>query len=175
MRGHAMRAARRGHLICLVATAAGLSVPAAAATAEAAPTAPAVAEVVRSRSADLPLSGQLSTDSERVGVTGRLRITVLTRTKPGGGGTVLVVSALRGTTGTAHAGLGTYHFCGVATDTLAFPAVPAEPLTLFPEFTAFPPDPTALPYPIRPARLLVTVTGAGDITALAASVHDPRP
>ncbi|MFC9294982.1 hypothetical protein ACFTWH_16845 [Streptomyces sp. NPDC057011] len=164
MRGHLSRAAMK---VCLVLAMLGLVIPTTSSAAQA-------AQVVHRRTVVLPLSGTFGgLGSEPIDVTGSIRVSVVTETEPGSGGTARVRSTLLRTTGIGQATGTFYRFVGSATNVAAWPPGPIAPLTFNPTFfQIFPPGPILPPHPIRPVIVSVTLAPDGAIDGIGAQV-DP--
>jgi hypothetical protein len=169
MRGHPTRAVTK---IFLLVALLGLTLPTATASA----TTSTSAQIIHRRTAVLALSGTvLSTLPEPVDVTGRIRVTVVTQTNPGGGGTATINSQLLNTTGIGQESGGRYRFVGADRNIVAFPPGPISP-TVFPRFLAiFPPGPVVPPHPIQPVRVGTTILADGTIDDIEADIPEFGP
>ncbi|MFJ8633625.1 hypothetical protein [Streptomyces sp. NPDC093568] len=172
MRGHPLRVVSK---ICLMVALLGLALPTTTASASA--SASASAQTIHRRTAVLGLSGTLLfTGPEPVDVTGSIRITVVTRTEPGGGGTAQITSQLRNTTGVGQDSGGLYHFVGTDNNVVEYPPGPISPLAVFPTFLKiYPPDPILPPHPIQPVRVLTTIDQDGTIDNITAEISNFEP
>ncbi|WP_333765060.1 hypothetical protein [Streptomyces sp. IBSBF 2390] len=162
MRGRLTRAVTR---VSLAVALLGLIAPTATAAAQ-------PAQTVRTRTVLLPLNGTFDeAGAEPIAITGSIRVTVITRTNPGGGGTALINSALGRTTGIGQETGGTYRFAGADATTRSYPPGPITPLVFKPVFLKFwPPGPIVPPHPIRPVQVGVLVAGNGNITNISATI-----
>jgi hypothetical protein len=165
MRGHPRRAVTK---IFLLVALLGLTLPTATASA----TTSTSAQIIHRRTEVLPLSGTLLFNlPEPVDVTGRIRVTVVTRTNPGGGGTATITSQLLNTTGIGQDSGGRYRFVGAARNIVAWPPDPISPLTVFPRFLViYPPGPVVPPHPIQPVRVTTTILADGTIADISANL-----
>ncbi|MFI5877623.1 hypothetical protein ACIBAH_35435 [Streptomyces sp. NPDC051445] len=160
MRGNLLRAF--GKIFLLVALL-GLALPAAGASAS--------AQVIHRRTEVLALSGTFASAVEPVTLTGRIRVSVTTRTNPGGGGTATITSQLINTTGIGQDSGRRYRYIGADRTVVAWPPGPVIPLAVFPTFLEFfPPDPIVPPHPIKPVTVLTTVLADGSIDSISATV-----
>ncbi|GEC06807.1 hypothetical protein SSP24_44620 [Streptomyces spinoverrucosus] len=164
MRGNRIRAATK---ISLALALLGLVTPTVTAAAQ-------PAQTIQTRTVVLPLSGTFDEpDAEPINITGSIRVTVITQTNPGGGGTARIVSNLRRTTGVGEETGDTYRFAGADVATRAYPPDPITPLEITPVFLKFwPPGPVLPPNPVRPVEIVVSVAGNGAITDISAEVAD---
>ncbi|GAA5029045.1 hypothetical protein GCM10023335_67560 [Streptomyces siamensis] len=139
-------------------------------------------QAVHTRTAVLALHGtflELGAGAEPIDITGSLRVTVVTRSAAGGGGTAHIVSSLSRTTGIGQTSGATYRFIGADVDDVAYPPGPIAPLPVNPTFLKFwppgpivPPNPIVPPHPIQPVSVAVTLAADGAINAITASIDD---
>ncbi|WP_416976432.1 hypothetical protein [Streptomyces sp. T028] len=175
MRGHAIRAARKltARKLFLLVAALGLTVPLALTTAP--PAGATALPALHVRTANLPLSGEITGASEKIDITGSLAVTVITRTNPGGGGTAQFISALGPTTGVGQTTGGTYWFVGADNDVAAWPPDPVSPVIVTPTFLQispfYPPGPIVPPHPITFVKVAALITGDGEINDIAALLN----
>ncbi|AWW41975.1 hypothetical protein [Streptomyces cadmiisoli] len=167
MRGRLVTAATKTSIVLALL---GLTTPAVPATAQPAQ----VAQLVHARTVLLPLNGTFDEeDAEPIDITGSIRVTVVTRTAPGGGGTARIVSNLGRTIGIGEDTGARYRFAGADIDTVAYPPDPVTPLTIRPTFLKFwPPGPIVPPNPIQPVEVNVTLAANGTINSITAEVDD---
>ncbi|MFE6760431.1 hypothetical protein ACFVDQ_43755 [Streptomyces sp. NPDC057684] len=140
----------------------------------------AVQAAVHTRTAVLPLHGTFfEFGAERIDITGSLRVTVVTRSTAGGGGTAHIVSSLSRTTGIGQVSGATYRFIGADSNQVAYPPDPITPLIvnptflkLFPPGPIVPPNPIVPPHPIQPVRVSVALAANGAINAITASINE---
>jgi len=168
MGGHPLRAISK---ICLIVALLGLTLPMTTASASAA--------ILHRRTELLALSGTLFSGPERVDVTGSIRVTVVTRSDPGGGGSADITSQLVNTTGIGQTGGGRYRFVGADHNTVAYPPDPVTPVAVFPTFLKIypsglvvPPNPIVPPNPVRPVRIRTAIAQDGSIDNITAEVFE---
>lgn len=171
MRGHLTRAATRASVALALL---GLATPTVPAMAQPAHAVQAAQAAVHTRTAVLPLHGTFfELGAERIDITGSLRVTVVTRTAAGGGGTAQIVSSLSRTTGIGQVSRGTYRFIGADSNQVTFPPGPVTPLTVNPTFLKlYPPGPIVPPHPIQPVTVAVTLAANGAINAITATINE---